>query len=94
MIKDWENVQIIPEPGYYKTKARKGGDYIPVRVWYQDGDRDEETGELLSDQILRIQWAPLTKSLEWFEIEDDEKWIYLKPIEEDEFKWLKMLKNP
>ena len=91
---NWDNVDVIPEPGYYKTKARRDGEYVPVRVWYQDGDRDPETNELLSDQILRVQWAPLTKSLEWLELTDPERWIYLKPIEEDEFKWLTILKTP
>jgi len=91
---NWDQVQVIPEPGYYKTRVVRNGLWVPVKVWYQDGDRDPETDELLSDQILRVQWAPLTKSSEWFEVTNPERWLYLRPIEEDEFRWLKILKNP
>ncbi len=40
-------------PGFYKARLVRGGPWVPVKTWYEDGDRDPETGELLSDQILR-----------------------------------------
>lgn len=44
-----------PEPGYYKRKLIRGGVWVAVRIWLEDGDRDAETGELMSDQVLRCE---------------------------------------
>ena len=44
-----------PLDGFYRTKLVKGGPWVPVRIWTEDGDRCEETGELLSDQIIRCR---------------------------------------
>lgn len=31
----------------------RSGPWVPARIWLVDGERDPETGELLSDQELR-----------------------------------------
>lgn len=81
-----------PEPGLYKTRIRRGGPWAPVRVWWEDGERDE-LGHLMSDQILRGEWAPLTNQERWFPINVWTQWDFLWPIEKEEFEWLIVLKT-
>lgn len=62
-----------PECGWYKTRLVKGGPFVPAKIWYEDGDRCPDTGELMSDQILMcmintearnpfVEWTRLAKS--------------------------------
>ena len=39
-----------PQEGYYLTRLVKGGAAVPARIWFEDGPRDRETGELVGDQ--------------------------------------------
>jgi len=43
-----------PECGFYRTRLVNGGPYVPVRIWL-DQEIDPETGELLSDEIMRAE---------------------------------------
>ncbi len=40
-------------PGFYKSRLVPDGPWVPIKVWLEDGDRCPDTGDLLSDQILR-----------------------------------------
>lgn len=42
----------FPLPGCYVTRFSKDCAPVPVVIWWEDGDRDPETGDLLSDQRL------------------------------------------
>jgi hypothetical protein len=44
-----------PEPGFYRMRLVKAGPWVPVKIWLEDGDRDPETNELMSDQVLRAK---------------------------------------
>jgi hypothetical protein len=50
---------VLPE-GYYKVRQRAKGPWIPIHIWLEDGERDPETWELLSDQNWKAEWAPRT----------------------------------
>jgi hypothetical protein len=86
---------LIDEPaeGYYKLRLRKKGPWVPVHVWLEDGERDPETWELLSDQWWRGEWAPRTDSPKLFPIDPLRFLNRLHPINEDDFKWLLILKT-
>lgn len=45
-----------PQPGHYFRRYVRGGVKIPVRIWIEDGDRDD-AGNLMSDQIIRCEVA-------------------------------------
>jgi hypothetical protein len=53
--------EVLPE-GYYKVRQRAKGPWIPIHIWLEDGERDPETWELLSDQNWKAEWAPRTDS--------------------------------
>lgn len=42
-----------PQEGFYKCKMVKGGPWVPVKIWMQDGSRNPDTNDLESDQFLR-----------------------------------------
>jgi hypothetical protein len=42
-------------PGLYKARLERGGRYVPVRCWIEAGDRDPDTGELVSDEITYLE---------------------------------------
>ena len=46
-----------PVSGFYRTRLVRQGPWVACRVWWEDGERDPETNELLSDQILRCTVA-------------------------------------
>lgn len=79
--------------GHYRIRLRKAGPWVPVRVWLEDGKRDPETWELLSDQWWRAEWAPRTDSAKLFPINPFRFINRLHPISEDEFQWLMILKS-
>jgi hypothetical protein len=74
---------------FKKRKFRYGewtkGPWLPARVWMEQ-EIDPETGELLSDEVYRMEidgkrvdpWKMWT-------------WIARKPITEDEWKWLRAM---
>lgn len=47
---------VAPSEGFYKIKLRKDGAWVPVRVYYEDGEQGED-GEFLSDAVLRCDVA-------------------------------------
>ena len=68
-----------PQPGFYKTRLVKKGPWVPARIYWQ-GERDEETGELIEDERLfcEIDGRPA---------DPFDRWTYLcgNPITEAEF---------
>lgn len=86
---------LIDEPaeGYFKLRLRKAGPWVPVHVWLEDGERDPETWELLSDQRWKGEWAPRTDSTKLFPIDPMRFLNRLHPIPEDEYQWLMILKT-
>ncbi len=44
-----------PREGFYMRTRAPGGAFVPAKIWFDDGDRDPETGELMSDQVLRCE---------------------------------------
>lgn len=82
-----------PQPGFYKKRLWARGPWAPVRLWLEDGERDE-LGRLMSDQILRCEWNPnLHDPLAFYPIDPIEEWTWLWPIKEDEYEWLIVLKT-
>ena len=83
------------EQGFYKKRAYKSGPWIPVRIWLEDGDRDAETKELLSDQKFKAEINEDIKNpFNWHEIEPfQENNMYWKKITKEEFKWIILLKT-
>ena len=49
ILEPWGEME-VGETSYFKTRAARGGQWVPVSLWIKDGDRDER-GELMSDQI-------------------------------------------
>lgn len=76
------------DPGFYKIRSRARGHWIPIEIWFEDGDRDPKTWELLSDQKLRAKWHPQTDSAQGFDI--DPRWFFnrARPITKEEYEWL------
>lgn len=88
-----------PECGFYRVRkfpygvwAR--GPWLPARVWLEPGEIDPETGELLSDEIIKmeIDGKRVNPWTNW-------SWIAKRPITETQWKQLKAMspllpKNP
>lgn len=81
------------EPGYYKLRSRARGPWIPIYVYWADGERDPETWELLSDQTLAAEWAPRTDSPRLWPINPDRLVNRAIPTTKDEFQWLMLLRQ-
>lgn len=80
-----------PQAGFFKVrKFRYGewvkGPYVPARVWWEPGEIDPETGELISDEICRaeIDGKPVNPWSKW-------TWIARRPIPESEWEFLKAM---
>lgn len=78
-----------PQAGYFAVRKFRYGDWargphVPARVWWESGEIDPETGELMSNEECRAEidgvfvnpWRTWT-------------WIARRPIPESEWKWLK-----
>ena len=81
------------DEGFYKVRRRAKGHWIPIQVFLEDGERDPETWELLSDQWLRAEWYPSTNSAAPRPI--PVKWLFnrAQPISRSEFEWLILLRR-
>jgi hypothetical protein len=79
--------------GYYKIRLRKAGPWVPVHIWLEDGERDPETWELLSDQNWRAEWAPRTDSPRMFRADPFRFVNRAFPISKDEYQWLLILRT-
>lgn len=81
------------DDGYYKVRLRRAGPWVPVRVYLEDGERDPETWELLSDQWLRAEWAPNVASDQFYSVNVKSMFNRAHPITKDEFEWLIALRT-
>lgn len=84
--------EVLPE-GYYKVRGRAKGPWIPIHIWLEDGERDPETWELLSDQKWKAEWAPRTDTPQLFTISPFQFINRARRISKDEFQWLLILKT-
>ena len=82
-----------PHEGYFQIRLRARGPWVPVRVWLEDGERDPETWELLSDQRWLAEWAPRTDSARLFPVSPFRLLNVLHPISKDDFQWLLILRS-
>lgn len=81
------------EPGYYKVRLRGAGPWVPVAVTIEDGERDPDTWELLSDQWLSAEWWPQTDSTRAYRIDPRRLFARAFPIDRREFEWLLALRK-
>lgn len=79
--------------GYFKLRLRAKGPWVPVHVWLEDGERDPETWELLSDQLFKAEWAPQANSPRFYPVPWQGLLNRLHPISKDEFQWLIALRT-
>lgn len=80
-----------PQEGFYAVRRFSygkwvQGPFVPARVWWEPGQIDPETGELLTDERCRaeVDGKELNPWTNW-------TWIGRRPISESEFMWLKAL---
>lgn len=81
------------EPGYYKIRLRAKGPWVPIEIEIEDGERDPDTWELLSDQKLRAVWYPRTDSMAGFSVPAKRFLGRAFPITRSEFLWLMSIKT-
>jgi hypothetical protein len=81
------------DDGYYKVRLRARGPWVPVRVVLEDGERDPETWELLSDQWLRAEWYPRTDSAQAYSVPVRFLFNRAQPVSRSEFEWLILLRK-
>lgn len=81
------------DPGYYKIRLRGGGPWVPIEITMEDGERDPETWELLSDQYLSAEWYPQTNSTRAYRIDPRRLFGRAFPIDRSEFEWLLTLRT-
>lgn len=82
-----------PREGYFVVRAFAAGPWIPVRVWLEDGERDPDTWELLSDQTWRAEWWPRTDSTVAYPAPYWRLLNRLHPIAPEDFEWLMLLRQ-
>lgn len=79
-----EALAITTEPmcGYYRRRMVRGGVWVPAAIWIEQ-EIDADTGELLSDEILRC-------AVGGREEDPDEQWTYIagQPIPYAEYEYL------
>jgi hypothetical protein len=84
--------EVLPE-GYYKVRQRSKGPWIPIHIWLEDGERDPETWELLSDQKWKAEWAPRTDTPRLFPVNPFQFVNRAFRISKDDFEWLLILRT-
>ena len=69
-----------PQEGYFLGRLVKSGQLLPSRIWLRDGERDPDTGELVSDQTLHCTIGDE-------ECDANREWPYLAryPITKEEY---------
>lgn len=79
-----------PQCGFFRRRLVKGGPLVPCQIWL-DQPIDEETGELIGDEVLRCEVDGRER-----DAVDEWSWICADPITEAEFrhmvddaKWLR-----
>lgn len=80
-----------PHQGFFAVRKFRYGDwrdgpFVPARIWWEPGEIDPETGELLSDERLRgeVDGAPIDPWSSW-------TWLARRPIPESEWRWLRAI---
>jgi hypothetical protein len=80
-----------PHAGFFKVRKFPyghwpRGPFIPARIWWEPGETDPETGELLTDEICRaeVDGKRTNPWRAWI-------WIAKRPITMEEWEWLKAL---
>lgn len=81
------------DEGYYKVRLHGGGPWVPCYVTLEDGERDPDTWELLSDQWLSAIWHPRTDSPEAFPIDPRRLFNRATRISREEYQWLISLRT-
>lgn len=86
-----EHVEDSPHAGFFKVRKFPYGQwptgpYVPARCWIEPGEIDPETGELLSDEIIRmeIDGRQVNPWTHW-------NWIAKNPVSETEWMWLRAM---
>lgn len=71
-----------PHCGWFMTRVVRGGPWVPAKIWIEQ-EVCEETGELLSDEIMRCEIAGREQDPceVWH-------WLYREPIEESAYLYL------
>ena len=71
-----------PQCGWYKRRLVRGGVFVPARIWMVQ-DICPETGELLSDEVLRCE-------INGIAADPEEAWTWISghPVTEQEFRYL------
>lgn len=77
-----------PHQGFFAVRKFAYGEwpkgpFLPARIWWEPGEIDPETGELLGDEVCRAEidgkgvdpWANWT-------------WMARRPIPTEEYQWL------
>lgn len=74
-----------PQCGWYLGRMVRGGPFVPARI-YLEQDIDDETGELLGDEVLKCELMGRQRDPyeQWL-------WIYDEPITEAAYLRLKAL---
>ena len=80
-----------PQQGFFKVRRFRYGEwtkgpFVPARVWWEPGEIDPETGELLSDERCRaeIDGNPVDPWRTW-------TWLARRPIPEEEWQFLRAM---
>ena len=81
------------DDGFYRIRLRAKGPWVPIRVILEDGERDPDTWELLSDQWLRAEWYPSTHSDRAYSVDPRRLFNRAEPIPRSEFEWLILLRK-
>lgn len=81
------------DPGCYKVRLHSGGPWVPLEITLEDGERDPDTWELLSDQWLSAEWWPQTNSARGFPVNPRRFFARAFPIDRREFEWLLTLRR-
>jgi len=78
-----------PQSGFYAVRKFRYGEWargpmVPACVWWEPGEIDPETGELLSDErcCAEIDGKPVNPWREW-------SWLARRPISLSEWEWLR-----
>lgn len=80
-----------PQAGFFAVRKFRYGEWVrgpmvPARIWWEPGEIDPETGELVSDERLRgeVDGKPVNPWRSW-------TWIARRPISLEEWQWLRAM---
>lgn len=80
-----------PHAGYFAVRKFRYGDwrqgpFVPARIWWEPGEIDPETGELMSDErcCAEVDGQPVDPWRAW-------TWLARRPISEREWQYLRAM---